>query len=437
MADAPFASDAAALDAAVEAYVYLYPLVTMELTRRQLTDEAAAQALGVAPVNSFAHVRSYPDAGFRTVVRPNFDTLYSSAILDLSNGPVVIDAPAVADRYFALPMLDMWTDCLAVPGSRTCGEGPFRVVVASPGAELPDDALAVTTEGRFVWVVGRTQCNGPADYPAVRAIQDQLRITAPEVAASGERGDVDPATSTLEQVNGMDPARYLELAHAVARENPPRGVDWSTLRRMARFGFDLERPFDPDSLQPAVRARLDEVRERALERIRRATSRIAATTDGWQVPLEMGGAFGTSYARRAAVTMVGLAALPPEEAVYPLAVADDDGDRIDGATDYTLRFEADRLPPVDAFWSVTLYDGDGFPVANPADRFAIGDRDDLRFNADGSLEIVISREAPDGEPASNWLPSTAGPLGITMRLYLPRMAVLDGRWTPPPLRKRR
>ena len=133
--------------------------------------------------------------------------------------------------------------------------------------------------------------------------------------------------------------------------------------------------------------------------------------------------------------MVGLGANAAEDAVYPLAMADADGDAFDGATDYVLRFAADELPPVDAFWSLTMYDGEGFQIPNALDRFAIGDRDALQYGPDGSLELYLQHSSPGAERESNWLPSAPGPLGLTLRLYAPQRPVLDGTWNPPPVHK--
>src|SRR5262249_9403870 len=131
----------------------------------------------------------------------------------------------------------------------------------------------------------------------------------------------------------------------------------------------------------------------------------------------------------------GLGANPPEDAVYPVLLADSDGEPIDGDQNYVIHFDANTLPPVDAFWSVTMYDGEGFQSANELDRFAIGDRDPLTYNADGSLATFVQHANPGPNRQANWLPAPTGPLGITMRLYAPRAEVLDGTWAPPPVGK--
>jgi hypothetical protein len=147
------------------------------------------------------------------------------------------------------------------------------------------------------------------------------------------------------------------------------------------------------------------------------------------------GVYGDDYLRRAVVAMVGLGANQPVDAVYPLNVADADGHPLDGGNVYRIHFERAELPPVDAFWSLTMYDAQGFQAANPINRFAIGDRDPLVYNPDGSLDIAIQHASPGADGEENWLPAPLGPCGVTMRLYSPRPEALDGRWSPPPIRR--
>jgi hypothetical protein len=163
--------------------------------------------------------------------------------------------------------------------------------------------------------------------------------------------------------------------------------------------------------------------------------KIAQVANGWSMNTESVGVYGTNYLKRAAMTLVGLGANLPEDAIYPLSVGNGDGQPMTGANAYTLHFAAGATPPVDAFWSVTLYDNDGFQVANALDRFAIGDRSGLTTNADGSLDLFIQHDNPGAEKEANWLPAPDGPFTLTMRLYAPKQAALTGEWTPPPITK--
>ncbi len=162
---------------------------------------------------------------------------------------------------------------------------------------------------------------------------------------------------------------------------------------------------------------------------------VGTRVNGWTIIKDNVGVYGNAYLQRALVALVGLGANPPEDAVYPLLIADGDGEPITGEHDYVVHFDADELPRVAAFWSVTMYDYEGYQVANEVNRFAIGDRDPLTYNANGSLDLYLQHTNPGPERACNWLPAPSGPLGVTMRLYAPKRSVLDGTWSPPPVRK--
>lgn len=420
-----------------EALIYLYPLVTMEVTRRQATSLPAGERLGFGPANEFHHLREFPPADFRSVVRPNFDTLYSSAWIDLTGGPVQVHVPDSDERYYMLPMLDMWTDVFANPGKRTTGTGALDVVLTPPGytGDLSDGPLVIEATTPYVWIIGRTQTNGPSDYAAVRAFQDGWTITEPgaRTAITPERVDVD--TEPLRIVNGMSAEAFLEYAAEALRVNPVHATDHSQVARLALLGLVPGKPFDASGFTDADRAEIQAGADEALADLVAAPGRLGRPVDGWISYTDTMGVYGNHYLKRSAITLAGLGANPAEDAIYPLNVGDADGEPVTGDTDYVMHFEADRLPPVAAFWSITMYDAEGFQAANELDRFAIGDRDALTYNEDGSLDIYIQHRNPGPELESNWLPAPEGPLGITMRLYAPELAALSGAWSPPPVRK--
>jgi hypothetical protein len=420
-----------------EAYTYLYPLVTMDLTRRQAVAVPAGVKPGYGPPNQFHHMRAFPPADFRAVVRPNFDTLYSVAWLDLTASPVELHVADTAGRYYMLPLLDMWTDVFATVGSRTTGTGAQHYLVVGPGhrGELPDGATVLRAPTPYAWVIGRTQTNGPADYDAVHKVQDGYTLTAAHPTGPAPGPDVDPDTDPFTQVNGLSAVQFFTRAAQALAENPPHASDFSVLARIAHLGLVPGTGFDADRFSADELALLEAGARDAREAILTGTAAIGAETDGWRTSAENIGVYGNSYFKRAVVTAAGLGANPPEDAVYPVLTADADGDPVVGGNDYVLHFDADALPPVDAFWSVTMYDQEGFQAANELDRFALGDRDALVRNADGSLDIHIRHQNPGPELEANWLPAPDGPLGITLRLYAPRPEALDGRWTPPPVRR--
>jgi hypothetical protein len=430
-------------DVAVSAYTYLYPLVLMETTRLQATNIEAGKLPGRGPMNTFSHIREFPAADFRVVVRPNFDTLYSSAWLDLTGGPVVVSAGADPDgRYYQLPMYDMWTDAFAAPGQRTTGTGAGAWAVVPPGwrGSLPESVGRIDAPTPFVWIIGRTQTNGPADYPVVHKIQDTFGLTplahwgdqAPPVGVTVDPA-VDMTTPPLDQVNGMSAEDFFTRGLSLMKQHPPHLTDWSLIAQMRRLGLVAGARFA--DLDPAIRAALADVPAAALQAMQQAFPRIARVVNGWQMNIDTMGVYGNFYLKRAIVAMVGLGANAPEDAVYPVLMADADGRPLTGDNDYVLHFDQAGLPPVRAFWSVTMYDAQGFQAANPLNRFAIGDRDPLRYNPDGSLDVYLQHDSPGPEREANWLPAPAGPLGITMRLYSPQPSVLNGTWAPPPARR--
>lgn len=437
-------TEAEAYEIGIEAYHYFYSIISMDVTRRLTTNVPAGVRPGFGPANAFHHLRAFPDANFREVVRPNFDTLYSSAWLDLSREPMVISAADTGGRYYLLPMLDMWSNVFASPGKRTSGTGAGTWAVVPPGwqGSLPAGIERIDAPTPHVWVIGRTQTNGPADYPAVARVQDGFLITplskwggTSEMPAFHPDQAVDMKTPPLVQVNTMPASRYFSYGAELMRVNPPQVTDWSLNARMARIGIVAGEPFSYDNAPPAVRAGLDRAAVEGLRIMKEKLPTLAKVANGWQMNTDTMGVYGNAYLKRAIVAMVGLGANQPEDAIYPLCVHDAEGNPVIAEKRYVLRFEKSQIPPVEAFWSLTMYDGEGFQVANEINRFAIGDRDDLKFNADGSLELYIQHENPGPEKASNWLPSPkSGPMGLTMRLYAPKPEALDGRWNPPALK---
>jgi hypothetical protein len=417
-----------------EAALYFYPLVTMDVTRLQATNTPAGTKPGFGPPNEFHHFRAFPTADFRTVVRPNFDTLYSSAFLDLTAGPVILHAPDTDDRYYMLPLIDMWTDVFANPGKRTTGTDAKDFVITGPGyaGELPEGLPVIAAPTPYVWIIGRTQTNGPADYEPVHNVQDGYRITplgtTPEHVIDP---DYDTTTEPLKLVNNMSAADFFAYAADLLAVNPPHPTDFSQLARIANLGIVAGEPFDASRLSAEELAEIDAGRAAALQDMLAALNTLGTNIDGWTTFTETMGVYGNYYFKRAVVTLIGLGANPAEDAVYPLLTADADGNPVAGENDYVIHFDADKLPPAYAFWSVTMYDAEGFQVANELDRFAIGDRDPLTYNADGSLDLYLQHKNPGTERESNWLPAPLGPLGVTMRLYAPKREVLDGRWHPP------
>jgi hypothetical protein len=434
------AEEAAAI--AQEAYVYLYPLILMDITRKQLINLDPKISSYGGSANAFAHVRAFPPADARAVVRPNFDTLYSSAWLDLTDGPVLVSTADTGGRYFLLPMLDMWTDVFAAPGKRTNGTGAANFALTPPGwsGNLPLGVDRIDAPTPYVWIIGRTQTNGVKDYEAVHKIQDGYKITLLADWGKAPRkieGKIDPAVDTktepLKQINEMPAVGYFNYGAELMKANRPHITDWSLIARMKRIGLEPGKSFEGSRVSADIFARGAAA---GLKLMRDKLPTLARVINGWQMNTDTMGVYGNYYLKRAIVAMAGLGANQPDDAIYPINIADADGQPVMAENSYVLHFQKDELPPVDAFWSLTMYGAEGFQVANPINRFAIGDRDPLQYNADGSLDLHIQNENPGPEKESNWLPAPKrGELGLTLRLYAPKPQVADGRWNPPAIKR--
>lgn len=433
-----------AYEIGVEAYTYFYSLVLMDVTRRQSVNVEAGKAFGRGPMNTFTHIPTFPPADFRDVVRPNFDTLYSIAWLDLTKEPMVVAAPDTQGRYYMLPMLDLWSDVFACPGKRTTGTGPGRFALVPPGwqGKLPEDVQRIDAPTFFVWIIGRTQTNGPKDYEAVHKVQDGYKVTplsqldeAPQPVKVNVDPTVDMKTPPMIQVDTMAADKYFSYAAELLKFNPPHITDQPIVARMKRIGIEPGKSFDLAKTDPIVQRAMERTPADALKAMKAKLPTLARVVNGWQMNTDTMGVYGNYYLKRAIIAMAGLGANLPEDAVYPLNIGDADGKPLTGANKYVLHFTKDEIPPAAAFWSVTLYDKDGFPSANVLNRCAIGDRDALKFNADGSLDLYFQHASPGTERESNWLPAPSGDFNLTMRIYSPKGQVLDGRWVPPAVKK--
>lgn len=426
----------------LDAYVYLYPLVTMDVTRRQMTNVEEPTTHSSGPMNTFSNAVSLPPTNFKTVVRPNFDTLYSTAWLNLTEEPVIVSVPDTQGRYYLLQMLDMWTDVFAAPGKRTTGTeaANFSIVPQGWNGTLPEGVVRIDSPTPYVWIIGRTQTNGPGDYDAVHEIQDGYKITP--LSQWGKEpqtlnGTIDPAvdmnTPPLRQVNSMNASAFFTYGMKLMEVNSPHITDQPITARMKRIG--LVPGFNFDKLDPSVQQALQRASTDGVKEISNKFSSLAKVVNGWQMNTDTMGVYGTFYLKRAAIAMGGLGANLPEDAIYPVLIKDADGLPLDGNNTYLLHFNESEIPPVDAFWSLTMYDMEGFPVPNSINRSAIGDRDNFTYNEDGSLDILIQNESPGLDKESNWLPAPKGPMSIVMRLYSPEAEIINGIWLPPAVKR--
>ena len=426
-----------------DVYQYAYPIVLMDITKRQATNVPNSDVDPQrAPINQFAHYRAYPDAKSKDVVRFNFDTLYSLAWVDAKDEPIVLSVPDGKGRYYLTPMLDMWTDVFAVPGTRTTGGKAGKFLLTAPGwsGTVPDGLELIRMPTSVVWIIGRTQTNGVDDYANVHKMQDRYKLEPLSLWGKGYTPPtnvpvdktVDNKTPPLMQINKMSGVDVFAYFSKLLKTYPPHANDYPILHRMKALGLERGKDFSADGLDPQLTALINTAAKSAQEDLKEAVASagIGRVLNGWNWTDDLG-TYGTGYRKRALVALAGLGANLPQDAIYLNGFADANGKAYDGKNKYTLRFEKGQLPPAGAFWSLTMYDKDGFQVANEINRFAIGDRDKLKFGEDGSLTLYMQHDHPADDKKSNWLPSPAGSFQIMLRVYAPQPALLNGVWQPP------
>ncbi|MBM3643997.1 MAG: DUF1254 domain-containing protein [Alphaproteobacteria bacterium] len=438
-------------DLAREAAIFVFPLVEMYRTRWNATVNPNNPRR--LKLNTFIHVPRLADHTSRAVTTPNNDTMYSSGWLDLSGGPMFLTLPEMGERYYSFAFMDLFTNNFAYVCRRLHGATPRPHMVVGPSwtGTAPDDVTLVRSPTNSVWLLGRILVDGPEDVNAVRLLQSRVRLETPDVRNERRihetreimRQNTVVAPEPVADwpaIDRNDPFHVLDVGARAWGESPVRAEDAPMVERLAPLRLRPARRFDSRGLSDGERTAVLAGLAEATTAIRGAGVQFGRFVDGWGYSHRSLGNFGTEYLYRAHIALTGLAALEPVEATYMFAGTDADGRLLEGGARYTLRFEAGRLPPARAFWSLSMYEvtpeGRAFFVDNPIQRYAIGDRTrGLVRGPDGSLEIALQAERPAaGE--SNWLPTPAsGPMRITMRLYEPEAAALDGRYTLPAVRR--
>ena len=444
------AKEVEAREIAIETYMYAYPLVTMEITRRVMTNTEKPEG-SKAPMGQFARLRNYPAVDDHSVTAPNADTLYTLAWLDVGKEPWIVSIPDMKDRFFLFPMLDGWTNVFHDPGKRTTGTKAQKYAITGPGwsGTLPAGVTEYKSPTSMVWVLGRIYCTGtPEDYKAVHALQDQ--VSAVPLSAYGKPytpapGKVDAAIdmklAPREQVNAMDGAAYFKLFAELLKTNPPAAEDAPMVAKFAKIGLVPGQDFDASKLDPAVAKGIAAAPKPAQEKISDLKEAILAghakVEHGWMF-FPKTGVYGTGYRNRALITWYGLGANRPQDAVYPTSEGPELLAKYSGANKYVMRFEKGQLPPAKGFWSITMYDDQYFFVPNPINRYTVSSRNKFKTNPDGSIDVYVQNESPGKDKESNWLPAPKGGFVLMMRLYWPSEtppSILDGTWKPPEVKK--
>ena len=427
------------MQSTAQAYLYGYPIVIMDETRISMQ---AGYPETNKRVNHFTHVQIFPDHNFRNVVRPNVDTLYSIAWLDVSEEPIVLSVPDMQGRYFVMPFMDAWTNVFASIGTRETGSQAGKYLITGPNwtGTPASNMQVIKAPTNMLWLIGRIQTNGILDIPAVVNLQSGFNIQTLSDSNNNEQAvnylqskpdatsDIDPYKIVAE----MSAVEFFDTLSKLVNAQGLPATDKAALENLKNIGLNLPLEQNTYTANPLQRWLMDKALTITKQKVKERIEDRSENENGWMVRRSGIGRYGTDYPVRAAVAMIGLGALQPEEAVYPNVTVDSQNEILSGEHKYKINFPAGQLPPAGAFWSLTMYDENGFLIESEINRYAIGDRDKLSFNADGSLDILIQQSEP-AELSSNWLPTPKGEFAITLRLYLPKKEFLNGKWKLPPI----
>ena len=416
-----------------EAYIYAFPLVLTDATKTLSTNTDGTMP-SRAPVNQFNHAKKLADASFRTVVTPNVDTVYSQAWLDVRAEPMIYVLPET-DRFCNVQILDAWTNTAAVLDKA----GAYAIALPSWEGELPDGVTRVNVPTATVWSIARVVLSGDEDLPHVYAIQDQMQLLP--LSAYGQEGTYTAPEGTYAKENdfvpvnkvlSMTPGEFFNTANTLMQLNPPADADGKLLKKLSAINVGPGMTFDAALLGEEAAGRWRQMLQKLPATLSANSGKYAQKLGQWRYYGKPIGDFGTEYTYRAMVALVGLGANTVDVAIYPKTAVDEKGAALSGEKTYTLHFAS--LPPTreGGFWSVTAYGEDDFLIDNPIKRYCINDRSAFELNEDGTLDIVLSKKAP--ENIANWLPVSDGEFHLFMRIYVPDMTALD-TWQPPVIRE--
>jgi hypothetical protein len=428
---------------ATDAYVFLYPLVTIDKTREVMTNTVKPSG-SKAPINQFANLKEYPSVSNHAVTAPNADTLYSMAFLDLSKAPIVFSHPDMGKRFYMFPVLDAYTNVLRTPGAKEDGGASATYVITGPdwkGGQLPKGATEIKSPTNTVWILGRTYSSGtPADNAEVHKLQAQYRLSPLGASADDQPppgkmdAKVDTKTAVRDQVNALKAEEFFARGAALMGPNPPSAADKPMVEKMAKLGIVPGQPFDTSKLPSEVVAAIQAAPKAADERIKAQAKKGTTVVNGWMLTTKAG-RYGTDYDQRAFITAIGLGANMPDQAIYPFAETDGDARKLTGTNKYIVHFASGATPPVKGFWSITMYTPQMFFYPNPLNRYTVSSRTTFHKNADGSIDVFVQHDKPASQDQqANWLPAPKGPFAVMMRLYWPddsKPSILDGSWKPP------
>ena len=430
-----------------QAYIYGYPMMTMDYTHKISSNVVSDNGMGKGPINQWGNMHEFPKAGFTEVVRPNLDTYYSVIYADLGKGPLYLHIPAT-ERYYLMPILNAHGDVIKSIGSRTTGQSEMNIALVGPkfDGDIDDDLMVIKSTTNLNWLLGRVAVKNNEDGKVEIANFQSKLIARPLSERNNEnykqpQGIINPdylGKVPMDEVDNKDITSYLNEVMTLMLNNPGYITDEPLLKKLKTIGFEPGGNFQLDQFNSQTQEMVKKVPAIVQGLFSKMTANPPSENlqNGWNVITSGLGEYGTEYFLRAYVTKIGYGANQSVDAIYPNSAVDSDGNNYNGSNKYILHFEADHMPPVNGFWSLTMYDKKGFLVDNSIDRYNLGGMKDLTYNEDGSLDIYIQTEKPE-KFSSNWLPSPqAGEeFELTFRMYYPKKEVLDRAYIMPGVKR--
>ena len=430
-------------DIATLAYIWGFPLVSMERQFNFVTNPNVPPGPGRGPENiksAESCAENLFTANNTDVVTPNSDTLYCQVQFDLTKEPVVIVVPPIDDRYYSFQFLDAYTNVYNYLGTRTTGSSGGTYLLAGPDwkGQVPEGMSKIWSPTNLGWLITRTLVKGPTDVPNVVAIQDQYEMKPlsvfqgkPPTQPTTEQANASRAIPIGPQPNLIAPTGieiYDEIGQAMIG-NPLNPPDPELVDKLTSLGIG---PGMTPSTQAndTIKAALQTGISEGQKMIDTKVANIGTIVNGWLIPADTG-IYGSDYLNRAASAQLGLGGNVPQETFYPATFTDSEGQPLSGANNYTFHFDSGQTPPVDGFWSVSMYNNKSAFVDNALNRYSINSYSELKNNTDGSLDLYLQNQSPGSDKESNWLPAPADSFNMFMRLYLPQPQILNGTWQPP------
>jgi len=422
-----------------QAYIYGFPVFEMYRTRYNAIYNVSNPE--GTELNQFTHMRQLADHTTRFVTTPNNDTPYSIAWMNLAEEPIVLSTPDTDGRYFVIELLDFFTNNFANIGKRTTGTAASSYIICSPNftEELPSDLPVYKSPTNSVWVIGRTLAKNEADMLEVHRIQDQFQLTplpqweeaSPTTKENSSAQEPSPITPERE-----DMVNFFQIVNASLTENPPPDEESDLMSQFEKITVGPNQVFNADQLDSKNKPIWTKASNDGFQEMRKVVFSLYKILNGWaHCPAHMGN-FGQDYLYRGYIALTGLGGLVPEEATYLPKIRQKEAAPYSGHNRYLLHFSKENLPPVTAFWSLSMYevtpDRRQYFTQNPINRFSIGDMTDgLQYNADGSLDIYIQHQPPGADRESNWLPAPEFNFAMTMRAFEPDASIISGEYQFP------